>query len=206
MKTIVCMLAFFALGCGKKTTPTTTTTPTGSTTCAAAADECCKDDGTIVKVSCGPQAGSDLQRRSDGTCEPCKVLLECLPAATLISTPAGNTRVDQLRAGMVVWTVDSAGRRIATPILRVQRVPVASGHRIARFTFSDHRVLHASPGHPALDGTPLRALHPGATYDGATVEEVELLSYEHDSTFDLLPAGETGAYWADGVLVGSTLR
>jgi hypothetical protein len=30
--------------------------------------------------------------------------------------------------------------------------------------------------------------------------------YDGGATFDILPGGVTGAYWANGVLLGSTLR
>jgi hypothetical protein len=30
--------------------------------------------------------------------------------------------------------------------------------------------------------------------------------YAADQTYDLLPAGDTGLYWANGVLLGSSLR
>jgi hypothetical protein len=34
---------------------------------------------------------------------------------------------------------------------------------------------------------------------------VELFPYDHPATYDLLPSGATGFYWADGILIGSTL-
>ena len=34
---------------------------------------------------------------------------------------------------------------------------------------------------------------------------VERLAYTGHATFDLLPAGDTGFYWANGILIGSTL-
>jgi hypothetical protein len=33
----------------------------------------------------------------------------------------------------------------------------------------------------------------------------ELVPYAGDRTYDLLPAGPTGAYWANGILLSSTL-
>jgi len=46
----------------------------------------------------------------------------------------------------------------------------------------------------------------GDRYDGAVVIGVDLIPYAGGATFDVLPAGATGAYWANGVLLGSTLR
>jgi hypothetical protein len=44
----------------------------------------------------------------------------------------------------------------------------------------------------------------GATIDGAIVVARRVSTYR-GATWDLLPAGDTGHYWADGVLLGSTL-
>lgn len=47
---------------------------------------------------------------------------------------------------------------------------------------------------------------------GADLSDDRLLAVYHERlpyrgrTYDVLPAGPTGAYWADGVLLGSTLR
>jgi hypothetical protein len=57
-----------------------------------------------------------------------------------------------------------------------------------------------------LDGRPLSSLSSGDTLDGARVTGVSVVPYGGERTFDLLPAGPTGAYWADGVLLGSTLH
>jgi hypothetical protein len=42
--------------------------------------------------------------------------------------------------------------------------------------------------------------------DGALIISITSEPYHADRTYDLLPAGSTGTYWADGVLLGSTLR
>lgn len=34
----------------------------------------------------------------------------------------------------------------------------------------------------------------------------ELVSYSNGYTYDVLPSGDTGLYWANGILIGSTLR
>jgi hypothetical protein len=35
---------------------------------------------------------------------------------------------------------------------------------------------------------------------------LEDVPYEGSATYDLLPSGDTGLYWADGILLGSTLN
>jgi hypothetical protein len=42
--------------------------------------------------------------------------------------------------------------------------------------------------------------------DGSLVVRADLLPYGQPATFDLLTSGETGFYWAGGVLLASTLR
>jgi len=37
------------------------------------------------------------------------------------------------------------------------------------------------------------------------VIKVERLGYTGTDTYDLLPSGNTGFYWANGILIGSTL-
>jgi hypothetical protein len=69
----------------------------------------------------------------------------------------------------------------------------------------DGRELWASPGHPTADGRALSDLRVGDLLDGARVTLLEHLPYEGIATYDLLPSGDTGLYWADGILMGSTL-
>ena len=45
-----------------------------------------------------------------------------------------------------------------------------------------------------------------ARLDGIRVVSAELVPYTHSHTYDILPASDTGAYYAGGVLIGSTLR
>jgi len=70
---------------------------------------------------------------------------------------------------------------------------------------ADGRELLASPGHKTADGRVLGSLAAGDRLDGSTIKLWELVPYSGDRTYDLLPAGATGAYWANGVLLGSTL-
>lgn len=129
----------------------------------------------------------------------------CLAAGTLIDTPRGPIRVEDLREGEPVWTQDEAGRRVQALVLRTGRVPVPPTHAMIHITLSDGRQLWASPGHPTADGRRLGDLHLGETLDGARIAALAQVAYGEDFTYDLLPAGATGLYWANGVLMGSTL-
>ena len=68
------------------------------------------------------------------------------------------------------------------------------------------RQLWVSPGHPTADGRVVDQLRSGTVYDGATIRIANLERYDQGRTFDLLLAGDTGFYWANGILLASTLR
>lgn len=133
---------------------------------------------------------------------PCPI---CLAASTLIATPGGDVRVVDIRAGMLVWTSLPDGRRVAAPVVEVGSTPVPAGHVVVSLKLADGRELLASPGHRTADGRPLGSLAVGDTVDGAAVTSWELVPYAGDRTYDLLPAGSTGTYWANGILLSSTL-
>ena len=154
--------------------------------------------GTIDKV------GAIAVTASDPTTWPkpggCPI---CLAAADLIDTPSGPIPVTQLHAGMLVWTKDRTGQRIVAPVLTVGHVQAPSGHHVVRLTLHDGRTVEASPGHPTADGRRVGELRVGDTLDGSQIVAVTLIPYSGD-TWDLLPAGPTGVYWANGVLLKST--
>ena len=127
----------------------------------------------------------------------------CLAATTRIGTPDGPILVSDLRAGMLVWTVD-AGKRVAAPIAIVRYTPAPFGHRVIRVVLADGRAVIASPGHPTGDGRRVGELNPGDLLDGSRIVAMDVLPYAGD-TWDLLPLSSSGTYWADGVLLGSTL-
>ena len=129
----------------------------------------------------------------------------CLAATTLIATPDGEVLVTDVRPGMVVWTESLGGRRVAAGVVEVGSTPVPSGHLMVRLALADGRVLLASPGHRSADGRALGTLVPGDRLDGSTIVDWELVPYAGDRTYDLLPAGPTGTYWANGILLSSTL-
>ena len=129
----------------------------------------------------------------------------CLAAGTLIDTPGGPVAVQELRAGMVIWTVGASGARTAAVVLRTGSVPVPEGFALVRLRLEDGRQLVASPGHPLADDRPLGDLLAGEMLDGARVLAVERVPPASPLTYDVLPAGGTGLYWANGILVRSTL-
>ena len=129
----------------------------------------------------------------------------CLAAATLISTPNGDVRVTEVEPGMVVWTAGEDGSRIAAPVLAVGSMHVPESHRMVHLVLADGRELLVSPGHRTADGRQLGSLAVGDSLDGSTIVRWELVPYSGERTYDLLPAGGTGTYWANGILLSSTL-
>src|SRR5438105_4452280 len=129
----------------------------------------------------------------------------CLAATDRIDTPTGPVPVSQMRVGMIVWTLDATGRRVSASVLLVSHRTAPLDHKVLRLTLADGRTVEASPGHPTADGRLLGDLRQGDLLDGSDLTAVQRVSYVGD-TWDLLPAGATGFYWADQVLLGSTLR
>ncbi|MEO8632991.1 MAG: Hint domain-containing protein [Chloroflexota bacterium] len=134
---------------------------------------------------------------------PCPI---CLALGTRVATPSGAREVQDLRIGDVVWTIDAAGARIAAPLVTVGSTPVPTTHEVVRLMLEDGRIVRVSPGHPTTDGRRVGDLAAGDALDGARITSVQRVAYADGATYDILPAGTTGAYWANGVLLGSTLR
>jgi hypothetical protein len=154
-------------------------------------------EGTITKT------GEITVSKSEPTVLTCPI---CLATNTMIDTPSGPRAVQDLQEGMSVWTLDAAGRRVAAHVIQAERVRPPTTHRMARLRLGDGRELLGSPGHPTADGRTLAQLQPGDALDGARVLSAKLIRYTDDYTYDILPSGSTGAYWANGILLGSTLR
>jgi hypothetical protein len=103
--------------------------------------------------------------------------------------------VEELEGGMVVWTQDADGAWRILPILRTSQTPVRNDHQVVFLRLSDGREISASPG----------MLRPGDDLDGAKVTRADLVPYDGEFTYDILPAGDTGNYRAGGIPLKSTL-
>jgi hypothetical protein len=93
---------------------------------------------------------------------------------------------------------------VSVPILRINRVAAAS-HVVVRLVMASGVVLEISAMHPTADGRTVGALRDGDLLDGVRVLATSIVPYEHTFTYDILPDSETGAYFAGGLLIGSTL-
>jgi len=56
------------------------------------------------------------------------------------------------------------------------------------------------------DGRRLDSVRPGDALGDARVLSVEMVPYTHERTYDILPASDSGTYFAGGALLGSTLN
>ncbi|MBI2613378.1 MAG: Hint domain-containing protein [Candidatus Levybacteria bacterium] len=130
----------------------------------------------------------------------------CLDGNTLIDTPSGLVPVKNLQVGMSVWTTDKTGQRVSGVITKTSKVPVPLTHQMIHLVLANGRGLFVSPGHPTIDERIVWDLSVGDIYDGSTVASVERVSYDQEATYDILPSGETGFYWANGILLNSTLN
>lgn len=130
----------------------------------------------------------------------------CLTGETLIDTPNGLVAVKDLGRGMPVWTRGANGERRVVAILETIKRDIPFPHALTRIELSDGRVITVSPVHPTSDGRTVGELNTGDILDGSTVLDVESVWVPAGATYDILPAGETGLYWAGGILLKSTLR
>jgi hypothetical protein len=164
-----------------------------------------KDSGGSGRLITGMIDGMGVisAQQSQPTNTSCPI---CLAAQTRIDTPNGPVMVKDLRPGEAVWTVDAGGARVSATIVQAVRVFVPADHQMVHVVLEDGRELWASPGHPTSDGRALGDLKAGDRLDGARISSVERVRYDQPATYDVLPAGATGFYWANGILMGSTLK
>ncbi|MBI2056425.1 MAG: Hint domain-containing protein [Candidatus Sungbacteria bacterium] len=176
--------------------------------CAGPKDKSCPADYRCIQ-KCGPPVVREDDTSSPGySCQLegyLKICPICLAENTLIDTPAGAMAVQNLQKGMEVWTVDILGKRVAEHILQTSRTPVPATHEVVRIMLEDGRELFVSPGHPTSDGRTMGELRKGEQLDNSSIVRLQRISYQKKYTYDILPSGETGFYWANGILVKSTL-
>lgn len=129
----------------------------------------------------------------------------CLPPTAAIATPDGDVAVSALVEGQLVWSRDERGQRVAVPVVRVASAPTPVDHHLVVLELTDGRTVSASAGHPLGDGRALGAVLVGDLVDGSRVRGRHLRPFGAARTYDLVPASSTRSYWADGVLLNTTL-
>lgn len=129
----------------------------------------------------------------------------CLPGNSLISVPGGSMLIKNLKSGDLVWTVDKFGHKVQAPIVQRTKRIAAKNHKVAYIVLKDGRELIVSPGHPTIDNRELGSLKEGKFLDQSEIISLRITSYKEKYTYDILPSGDTGGYWANNILIGSTL-
>ncbi len=90
-------------------------------------------------------------------------------------------------------------------VIKTSKVEVKN-HNVLKITLNDATILELSPGHPTSDGRTVKDLMVGDKIDNRMVIETRLIPYKYKYTYDILPDSKSGNYYANGVLIGSTLR
>jgi len=129
----------------------------------------------------------------------------CAAPDTPIATPCGDRPIASLRVGDLVYSVDH-GEVVAVPVLVIGRTPV-TGHHVVRVLLDSGAMLEISAGHPTADGRTFGELTAASWLDDRhRVVSADVVPYAHDATWDILPASDTGTYFAAGALIGSTMH
>ncbi len=125
----------------------------------------------------------------------------CLSPDTRIKTPGIQKRIADIKVGDKVISENGEIVKVKK-IVRVE----AKKHKILQVTFNDTTVLEVSPGHPIGDGEEFNDLKVGRYLDGRMVIKIKKVPYYYQYTYDILPDSKSGKYYANGILVGSTLK
>jgi hypothetical protein len=192
------------------TTPDCTPPPS----CDPSDVKSCGDGQACCAVGrCGPlETGEGRCETADpmtGGCTRCACESQpggcpiCNSPDTPIATPKGERAIADLREGDLVFSMHQ-GQLVVVPVLATRSVQVFN-HAVVHLVLDNGRTIEVSGSHPTADGRRLDALQPGDALGGPHVQSIELIPYEHDRTYDILPASDTGTYIAGGALIGSTL-
>lgn len=156
----------------------------------------------IIQLQTYPPTYKAVFSKEVDTNRPCPI---CLSENTTIDTPYGYVSVKSIHEGDAVWTSDIHGSRKIVKVLKTTKIQVKN-HQMSRIKLDDGRQVYASPGHLLADGRPIGSIVVGDIVDGARVIIAELVPYQGDYTYDILPSGDTRTYWANGVLLRSTIH
>jgi len=148
------------------------------------------------------QAGKIAVTKRETVFNTCPI---CLAAGTLIDTPDGLVPVEKLHVGMPIWTTDEVGNRVIGLVIDTTKTQAPMSFLLTRITLEDGRSVTASPGHPAAEGRALAYYLVGDILDNARIVSIESVHYIDSATYDILPSGPAGLYWANGILLGSTI-
>jgi len=170
-------------------------------------------EGVMIEGFIDSQGTIRITKKESGFITSCPI---CLAENTLIATPQGEIPVQNLREGMLVWTVNKNGERVSVPLIKISKTPVSRDHHMVHILLDDGREVFASAGHPMANQKNIGELEVGELVFGGLVNselvngveiiKIQTVPYTSGFTYDILPDSETGFYFANGILMGSTLR
>ena len=161
-----------------------------------------KEQPAITNLEDGTLRYKYADREFRGTPNRCK----CLPASAQVTTSNGKVSIDLLKEGDKVITVTANGERVEMPIKMVNKVEVLNDHKMLVIELADGRKLQVTAGHPSnIPSKNLGDLKEGEKWNGSTIHKISEINYTEKYTYDILPEGETGYYFVNGILIGSTL-
>jgi hypothetical protein len=127
----------------------------------------------------------------------------CASPDTPIATETGDTAIASLGVGDRVYSVDH-DRVVLVPLVEVHRTKV-SNHHVVHLELESGATLDVSGLHPTADGRKFSDLRSGDVVGGVRVMSAHVVPYSAAYTYDILPASDSGTYFAGGLLIGSTL-
>jgi hypothetical protein len=158
--------------------------------------------GERIEGSITPVGKIEILKR-----EPCfNTYPICLVKGTKITTLYGPVAIEDMQPGMAIWSLDDSGNRIVANIIKTSITPVTESFLVVELKLTDGRTVTVSPGHPTAEDCAIGDYQVGDYLDGARIEMLRYVTYEAGMTYDLLPDRTTHLYWANDILLKSTLN
>lgn len=149
------------------------------------------------------EGGLTFEARKLNSNKSCPVPI-CLSPDTRIRTVGVQKRIADIREGDLVFSFNKEEKKVVK-VIKTSKAEVKN-FKILKVTFNDGTVLQISPGHPTSDKRLFKELMLGDIVDNRMVTEIKQIPYTYKYTYDILPDSESGSYYANGILVGSTLK
>jgi hypothetical protein len=177
--------------------------PTEEVTWSCADDPCAPGP---LSCDCASQICGDgaLSCEVQGDVLVCSSGGICASPETPVATPMGERPIADLSPGDLVYSLHE-GKVVAVPVLHASRTRVHD-HAVVEVSLKSGRVLRISGMHPTADGRLFRELLPTDSLGSEKIVGVATLPYLPQYTYDILPASDSGTYFAAGALIGSTLK
>ncbi|MES0491265.1 MAG: Hint domain-containing protein [Leptospirales bacterium] len=125
---------------------------------------------------------------------------KCNSPQTKILTSIGYIAIVDLKVGDMVMTETNQ----FVPVLKISKVK-ATNHHVSLVHFDNGSVVQISPTHPLADGRFMGQLKPGDKVGTMHVVSAQLIFYEYEYTYDILPDSPSANYYAEGILLKSTI-